>query len=333
MKTTIKDIALKAKVSYSTVSRAMNNKKGVNRTTRKKILRIADELNYLPNAIARGLVNKQTNTIGLVIPDIRNPFFPEVASAIGEFASKNDYSVFLCDSNWSFQREKKYIKLLAEQRVDGLIIAPIANSIDGLDSIMKGMLPIVYIDRAPLNTKHSSVVIDNVRGGYLATKHLIENGYESIGFIGSTDDSATSEERYRGYIEAFNKYHLAINDNFIINSDFKQKSGYDIMKKMILNENYPRSIFVVNDLLAMGAMQAVKDAGLRVPDDIAVVGFDDIPVASLSEVRLTTILQPKYEMGKIAFEMLLKSIKTQDQNTTFNKVILEPELIIRNTSI
>ena len=204
MRATIKDIAAKANISYSTVSRALNNKYGVDPGTREKVLHIADEINYLPNAIARGLVNKQTNTIGLVIPDLRNPFFPEVASGIGESAAENGYNVFLCDSNWSKEREEEYIKLLAERRVDGLIVAPIGNSIDGLTAIMKDMLPVVYVSRAPENTNHSYVVIDNVRGGFLATKHLIESGYESIGFIGATEDSATYAERYMGYQRVLN---------------------------------------------------------------------------------------------------------------------------------
>lgn len=335
MRATIKDIAVKANISYSTVSRALNNKYGVNPGTREKILRIADEINYLPNAIARGLVSKQTKTIGLVIPDLRNPFFPEVASGIGESAAENGYNVFLCDSNWSREREEQYIKLLAERRVDGLIVAPIGNSIDGLKTITKDMLPVVYVSRAPANTNHSYVVIDNVRGGFLATKHLIESGYESIGFIGATEDSATSDERYIGYQRAFEQYSMAIDENFIKIGDFKQKSGYDILQKMIHNGNYPRSFFVVNDMLALGAIQAVKDSGLKVPEDIAIVGFDDIPVASLQEVQLTTILQPKFVMGKIAFEMLLEVIESNEEDHSGEngrKVILEPELIVRKSS-
>ncbi len=335
MRATIKDIAAKANVSYSTVSRALNNKYGVDPDTREKVLRIADEINYLPNAIARGLVNRQTNTIGLVIPDLRNPFFPEVASGIGEAAAENGYNVFLCDSNWSKEREENYIKLLAERRVDGLIVAPIGNSIDGLKTIMKGMLPVVYVSRTPENTNHSYVVIDNIRGGFLATKHLIESGYESIGFIGATEDSATSDERYMGYQTAFKQYSMLIDNNFIRNGDFKQKSGYDILQKMIHNNAYPRSLFAVNDLLALGAIQAAKDAGLGVPEDIAVVGFDDIPIASLREVQLTTIIQPKFEMGRIAFDMLLEAIESSEEDHSGEKgrkVILEPELVVRKSS-
>ena len=335
MRATIKDIAAKANISYSTVSRALNNKYGVNPRTREKVLRIADEINYLPNAIARGLVSKQTNTIGLVIPDIRNPFFPEVASGIGESAAENGYNVFLCDSNWSKDREEQYIKLLAERRVDGLIVAPIGDSIDGLKTIIEGMLPVVYVSRAPVNTNHSYVAIDNVRGGFLATKHLIENGYEPIGFIGATEDSVTTNERYMGYQRAFEQYSIPIDNKFIRNGDFKQKSGYDIMQKMIKDGTSPRALFAVNDLFALGAIQAIKDAGLRVPGDIAVVGFDDIPVASLQEVQLTTILQPKFQMGRIAFEMLLEAIesgKKDHSGKNGRKVILEPELIVRKSS-
>jgi LacI family transcriptional regulator len=333
MDTTIKDIAEQANVSYATVSRALNDKYGVKASTRSKVLEVAKRMNYRPNAIARGLVRKQTNTIGLIIPDIKNPFFPEVAGGIEECANDFGYNVFLCNTNWSIEREEQYINLLSERRVDGLIVAPISNSAKPLEEIIHEDIPVVYVSRAPRDTDRSYVVIDNVRGGFLATKHLIEAGYETIGFIGASADSSTADERLEGYRMAFEKYGIAFSEKYVKQGDFKQKSGYILVKEMIGNNDYPRGLFAANDLLALGAIQAVKDAGLRVPEDIAVVGFDDIPIASLQEIQLSTIYQPKYEMGRIAFEILVEIIKKGENGISTRKVMLEPDLIVRKSSL
>ena len=332
MDTTIKDIAEQANVSFATVSRALNNKYGVKQDTRRKVLEVARNLNYRPNAIARGLVTKQTNTIGLIIPDIKNPFFPEVAGGIEECAADLGYNVFLCNTNWSQEREEQYIDLLSERRVDGLIVAPTGDSIDLLDDVIHEKLPVVYVSRAPEGTDRSYVVIDNVRGGFLATKHLIEAGYRTIGFIGASQDEATCGERFEGYRTAFEKYGMTIADKYVKQGDFKQKSGYNLVREMLDGGDYPRAIFAVNDLLALGAIQAVKNKGLRVPEDIAVVGFDDIPVASLQEIQLSTINQPKYEMGRTALELLVEIIKKGEDRVPTRKVMLEPELIVRRSS-
>lgn len=333
MDTTIKDIAEQAKVSYATVSRALNDKYGVKASTRSKVLEVAKKMNYRPNAIARGLVRKQTNTIGLIIPDIKNPFFPEVAGGIEECANDFGYNVFLCNTNWSIEREEQYINLLSERRVDGLIVVPISNSVKPLEEIIHEDIPVVYVSRAPRDTDRSYVVIDNVRGGFLATKHLIEAGYETVGFIGASADSSTADERLEGYRMAFEKYGIIFSEKYVKQGDFKQKSGYTLVKEMIGNNDYPRGLFAANDLLALGAIQAVKDAGLRVPEDIAVVGFDDIPIASLQEIQLSTIYQPKYQMGRIAFEILVEIIKKGENRVSTRKVMLEPELIVRKSSL
>lgn len=332
MDTTIKDIAEQANVSFATVSRALNNKYGVKQDTRRKILEVARDLNYRPNAIARGLVTKQTSTIGLIIPDIKNPFFPEVAGGIEESAANLGYNVFLCNTNWSQEREEQYINLLSERRVDGLIVAPTGDSIDLLDDVIHEKLPVVYVSRAPEGTDRSYVVIDNVRGGFLATKHLIEAGYRTIGFIGASQDEATCAERFEGYEAAFEKYGMTIADKYVKQGDFKQRSAHNLVTEMLDVGDYPRAIFAVNDLLALGAIQAVKNKGLRVPEDIAVVGFDDIPVASLQEIQLSTINQPKYEMGRTAFELLVEIIKKGEGRVPTRKVMLEPELIVRRSS-
>lgn len=333
MNVTIKDIARKANVSYATVSRALNNKEGVNEETRQRIIRIAQEMGYKPNAIARGLVKRHTNTIGLVIPDITNPFFPEVARGVEDAANEQGYSILLCNTNWEQEREETYINLLMEKRVDGIIIAPISKDTNYIEDLLGDHFPLVYVSRVPEGTQNSFVVIDNTRGGFLATKHLIEQGYKKIGYIGGTKGSASSQDRFKGYQLAFEKYGIEYEPRFIVSGDFKRETGYNIMKKLLEGPEYPDAVFAENDLLALGAMQAIREKGLKIPQDIAVVGFDDIPFASFPEVQLTTICQPKYEMGRIAAQILMDKLTQKKGKNTDRKVILEPELIVRKSSV
>jgi LacI family transcriptional regulator len=329
---TIKDIARRANVSYATVSRALNNKSGVRETTRRRILELAEELCYTPNAIARGLVKKQTHTLGLIIPDITNPFYPEVARGIEEEAAREGFSIVLCNTNWEPYREVHYLKLLSEKRVDGIILATIHSEVKAVESGVTGKIPVVYVSNAPHGSEHSFVVIDNILGGFLATEHLIECGYRTIGFIGSTEDSLTIEERLEGYRRALSKHGLPAPEKYIRLGDFKQQTGYRIIRQMVDSGDYPRAIFAENDLLALGVLQGVKASGLSVPGDVAVVGFDDIPFAGFPEVQLTTIYQPKYEMGRKAVEILLKRIRHPGETRKAEKLYLEPRLVVRKSS-
>lgn len=330
MTTTIKDIAKEANVSYGTVSRALNNKYGVKKETRERVLAVAAKMGYSPNGIARGLVKKTTHSIGLVIPDILNPFYPDVARGIEDKALKSGYSVFFCNTNHDKKREIQSLKLLMEKRVDGIILAPGLEDPDIHDSLVIGDIPIVHICRRYMDPNKSFVVMDDERGGFLATKHLIEQGYKKVGFIGAKDQAFYLNERFKGYKQAFQKFGLQLDQRYIYSSDFKRQTGYRIACKILADGDYPRAIFTENDLLALGAIQGIREAGLSIPDDIAVVGFDDIPFASFPEVQLTTIRQPKDEMGKIAVSILLDQMS--GHNTQPRKVILEPQLVVRKSS-
>jgi LacI family transcriptional regulator len=308
MSVTIKDIAREANVSFATVSRAFNNKSGVRPEIRARILEVAKRLNYTPNGIARGLVNKRTKTIGLLIPDITNPYFPEVARGIEEGAKEQGYSVFLCNTNWEQDRQAQYIELLIEKRVDGLVIAPVSNAMDPAQERLFDSIPVVYVDRPPQATRRSYVVIDNERGGFLATKHLIESGCRTIGFIGAVEQSMPVDERLEGFKLAMTRYGLSIEERYIKLGHFTQEAGTRLVREMIEKGDYPRAIFAENDILALGVMEGVRSMGLSVPADIAVVGFDDIHFASFENVQLTTICQPKYDMGKAAVKILLEEI-------------------------
>ncbi len=333
MDVTIKDIARQARVSYATVSRALNNKHGVRERTRARIVGIAEKLGYRPNALARGLVKRQTHTLGLIIPDITNPFFPEVVRGIEEVAVREGFSIFLCNTNWDPQRESSYLNLLIEKRVAGIIVAPTSKLIPLIEQDTRRSLPVVYVSNAPGRTRHSSVVIDNLLGGFLATRHLIETGHGTIGFIGSAEDSHTLEERLAGYRKALREFGVRERRDFVQLGDFRQETGHHIIQRMIKARRCPRAVFAENDLLALGVLQGVQEMGLSVPGDVAVVGFDDIPFAAFPAVQLTTIAQPKYEMGQRAMEVLLGRIRDPGSGRPAERVLLEPRLIVRRSSV
>jgi LacI family transcriptional regulator len=332
MDATIKDIARKLKVSYATVSRALNDKDGVKAETKRRIEEEAKRVKYRPNAIARGLVKRQTHTIGLIIPDITNPFFPEVARGVEDAAQQAGYSVFLCNTNWEPRKELHYIDLLAEKRVDGILIAPVSKKSAALENL-QGRLPLVYISHTPPDKNACYVTIDNVRGGFLATEHLLKTGRAPVGFIGAPEDSRTLAERLKGYKTALKKYGEKIDDELIRFGDFRRETGYNLFKKMIGDGKKPKSIFGENDLLAIGALQGAREMGFAVPEEIAVVGFDDIPIAGFPEIELSTIVQPKYEMGKLAVEMLVNNmIGTGVSAVSRPRIVLEPRLILRKSA-
>jgi LacI family transcriptional regulator len=331
MNATIKDIAKRLDISYATVSRALNDRYGVHPKTKENILKVAREMNYHPNAIARGLVNKHTETIGLVIPDITNPFFPEVARGIEDRAEEKGYSVFLCNTNWEQEREARYLSLLREKRVDGIILAPVSSKSPLDRELDDSALPLVFVSEVRRGMGKSYVAIDNVHGGYIATRHLIRKGYSRIGFFGAAEDELTSEERYQGYSGALKEAGIREMKKFVRFGDYASNTGNRLITGMIRKKDYPDAVFAVNDLFALSVMQGILGSGLKIPGNIAVIGFDDIPFASFPEIQLTTIAQPKYQMGRIAADLLLEQIY-EKSNAEKKEIILETELIERGTT-
>lgn len=330
MTATIKDVAKKTGLSTATVSRALNNKYGVKQETRDKVLAVAQDAGYTPNAVARGLVKSQTQSIGLIIPDISNPFYPEIVKGVEAGADENGYNIFLCNTNYKKDKQYQYVRLLAQKRVDGIILAPGSEESTIHNDRPVGAIPVVYLCKRLTAPDKSLVVIDDERGGFLATKHLIEQGYQSIGFIGAHEDGFLNGQRFKGYQQAFEKYSMPIDERFIFSGDFKRETGYRVIRRIIKSGDCPRALFVENDLMALGVIQGIKEMGLGVPGDVAVVGFDDIPFAAFPEIGLTTVNQPKYKMGKIAVDMLLKKINNNTAEP--KKIILEPELVVRTSS-
>jgi LacI family transcriptional regulator len=334
MESTIKDIAQRAGISYSSVSRALNGKKGVSEETRQKVNKIAEEMEYSPNALARGLVQKQTGTIGLILPDIANPFYPELVRGVEERASLAGYNTFLCNTNYDLSKEESYLLNLIEKRVDGIILAPSSSQSNLFEQRNRMPVPCVYIGNTPEKTKYSFVITDNVRGGYLATRTLIEKGYRRIGFISGNDTESAVGARFKGFKEAMKRYNIEVNNDYIRLGGWRQRIGYEIITQMIDTGVFPEAVIAGNDVLALGILQGIKEKNLKVPEDIAVIGFDDILFSSWPEINLSTIRQSKICMGKSAVEILLELFQTENEAKAplkAKKIILDPELILRGT--
>ncbi len=325
---TIKDVARELGVSYSSISRALNGKEGVSKETRQKILEAAERMGYQPNDLARGLVNKISKTVGVIIPDINNPFFGEIVTGITDASNENDYNIFLCISGWDPNMEKEYFNTLRKKRVDGIILKSAGKNED-YDEIKS---PLMIIERYSKNPASDSVEVDNELGGYLAAKHLLDCGYRNIAIILGKEDYFASQRRLKGAEKAMRDHGVPLDRNLVIEGSFSIEGGRKAAKQLFESGNTIDAVFGMNDLIGMGVLQYCNEYNINVPDEVGVIGYDNISYAGLPQIRLTTIHQPKYELGKMLFETLLDEIKHQGVAKPTKKIILNPELKVRETT-
>jgi LacI family transcriptional regulator len=328
MAVTIKDIAKKANVSIATVSRVINKKaNGIRIETQQRVLDIVKEYNYQPSGVARSMITKKTSTIGLIIPDIRNPFFPELVRGVEDFSKRNNYNVFLCNTDGDIDREIEYLNLMKEKNVDGIVYTYAYGGLD--DQFKKNLhnkIPIVLLDRRKDDHQFSGVYIDDEKAGYMATKHLIDLSHERIGCITGPEHIRNSMDRLKGYKNALKESGLITQQAFIKSGNYQMEGGYKAAKHL-LRENKVTAIFAFNDLMAFGVYQAANEFGLKIPDDLSVVGFDNIKYNRLLHPKLTTIGQSTYRMGELGTELLLNQIN-QGEGYQTNSIYLEPNLIV-----
>lgn len=329
---TIKDIAAKANISYATVSRALNGKYGVSSQTRVKVLALAEEMGYRPNAIAQGLVKQSTNTIGLVIPDITSPFYPQVALGVDDTMVRAGFNVFLCNSNWDVEREKAVINQLSRKQVDGILLSSLAVHSHEIEHHIPPNIPLVYLSSYPEDTQKSYVRLDNIKGADMAVSHLLSRGRRRIVFIGSRQEQHSLADRLEGYKNALWREGITADDELIRLGKFQEQSGYTLIKEVLASGVEPDGVFAESDLIAMGVIQGLLDSGYRVPEDISVIGFDDIPIASHRGIQLSTIHQPKYRIGRYAAEIILDLFNVSLAERTVQRKTLDPELIIRKST-
>ncbi len=330
---TLKHIADALGVSAMTVSRALNNRSNVDEETREKVLEKAQSMGYTPNHVAKSLVSSKTYTIGVVIPEITHAFFPEVVRGIEEVTNNSDYQLFLTNTNEQFDREKNAIKTLRSKRVDGLLISSsqTEDDVSYYKSLVDSGTKVVFFDRCIEGIGASTVSVNDRESSLKITEHLInKHGYTKIAHLGGPHVSI-GQKRLEGYLEALEKYDLPINDKWIIVGGFQEEAGYDAMEKLLdlPTEEFPEAVVSVNDPSAIGAVKAIEEAGLSIPDDIAIVGFTDDIRAPLLDVPLTTVHQPAYEVGKRAAQKLIRTIERDSE--TVENIVVPTTLKIRSS--
>lgn len=324
-----KEIAKLAGVSSATISRVTNNEPGVSPKTAIKIRRLIKEYGYVQNAIARGLKTSNSKTIGFLVPDISNPFFPAVLSGIESLCVKNGYNLILQNTNQNTLREINAIDMLLQHRVDGLIAIIVDGEGNQLEQFTTMGIPVVLIDRLTRKGEYDSVIIDNMGGMAQGVEYLAQLGHKKIALIhGPTNISPCGEERMTGYLTAMRNAGLKVVKEYIIDGNSTEEGGYLCTKELIQSPNPPTAIFTVNNFMTMGAYKALADARVRVPKEVSLLGFDDFSLAAYLSPPISLMSRPTVEMGRIATEMLLERL-TQGVNLPSRKVVLPTNLTIR----
>lgn len=328
---TIYDVAREAGVSMATVSRVVNGNPNVKPATRKKVLDIIKKLGYRPNAVARGLASKKTTTVGVVIPDISNAFYSEVTRGIEDIATMYHYNIILSNSDLQQEKELRLIETLLEKQVDGLLFLGGLVTEEHRNIFSQANVPIVLAATKDEKQQLPSVLIDQKQAAFEATSILIQEGNERIALIsGPLTDTVKGYPRYLGYKEAILEAGMELDDSLISIGDYRYKSGYESMISLLKLEKRPTAVFVVSDEMAVGAIHAIQDSGLKVPEDISVMGFHNIPLASQVRPLLSSVSVPMYDIGAVAMRLLTKYMDNEEVHTS--QVLLPYDMKLRNST-
>ena len=328
----LQDVAERAKVSIATVSRVLNKSDKVVPETRATVEQALRDLDYRPNRVARRLRMKdgRAHLVGLIIPDIQNPFYAEIARGVEDAAYANEYALLLCNSDENLEKEKFYLDVMQAESVDGLVLPPFDENDFAVVEVVETGLPVVCVDRSLARTKTDLVEVDNYQGALEAVYHLLDRGHKQIGLIEGRSHVSTSRERRRGYLDALAAAGMAVRKELMRAGDFKQESGRVLTNELLGLRKPPTAIFVCNNLMTVGALAALHQRGRRVPQDVAVVGFDDLPWAEALDPPPTVVRQPAYDVGRQAMELLLKRIIEPTRPPV--TVRLRPELVVRRST-
>lgn len=326
---TISEVAKQAGVSRATVSRVLNNNPHVDAALRKRVLDTIEALGYQPNRSARRLRAQSSSVIGLVISDIQNPYFISVIRGVEDASYAAEMSIILCNSDEDYAKQRIHLRVLEGERVAGLIIVPARSDVgEDLARLQRAGIPVILLDRIVESIQVDTVRVDNARGAYDAVAHLAGLGYRRIAMIGGPATLTTGSERFRGYRDALQAAGLAVDQSLIKVGDFRAESGYRLAQDL-LAANPPDAIFVANNLMTLGVMQYLREAGVRVPDEMPLVGFDDMPWSAELYSPLTAVSQPTYELGQEAVALLVRRIA--NANAPFRSVVLQTRLIVRES--
>lgn len=306
---TIKDVAKLAGVSTATVSRVINSPGRVNPKTKQSVYRAMEICRYKYNALARGFATKRSHTIGLIVPTITNPVFSESTRGVQDFSNENGYHVILGNSDYQNEKESKLIDVFRERQVDGLIITSTDLEGSALQNLLNEEFPFVLLYSSVKNGPMSCVGVDNFSGGYLAAKHLVDLNHRRIGMLaGEFHFSDRSFNRWGGYKKCLEDHQIVYDADMVIQTRYGLEEGKEGFKRFFSKENQPTAVFCSNDMLAIGAIEGARQLGLRVPEDVSIIGFDDMQISSFISPTLSTIIQPTYEMGRMGAEVLLNRI-------------------------
>ncbi|UOF90347.1 LacI family transcriptional regulator [Fodinisporobacter ferrooxydans] len=330
MKPTIYDVAKEAGVSISTVSRVINNTGRIGEKTRKKVLEVVEQLNYHPSVVASALTGKRTCTIGLIIPDVANPFFAELSRSIEDHGRELGFNLLMCNTDNNPDTEEMYLSLLKQKSVDGIIIGTTTKNYNLLRELQKEHFPIALIAQDIPELMLDVVTVDDFLGGYMATSHLVSLGHEKIGCILGTLARTSEKYRYQAYRQVLEENGLDFDEDFVMHTDYSMEDSKRAALELLRSPKRPTAVFANYDSLAIGVYQAAKELGLKIPEDISVIGFDNTILASIVDPPLTTIAQPIHEMGQQVMDLLVQEI--EGRKNTKRRLVLPPELIIRNST-
>ena len=332
--TTIHDIARKLNLSASTVSRALKDNPVISEPTRILIKRIADEMGYRPNILAANLRTKRTNTIGVIVPLINRHFFSSVISGVEEVAYNQGFAVTISQSNDKIEKEIKIALALFANRVDGLIasIGMETNTFDHLKLFSERKIPIVFFDRVVEEIAAHKIVVDDYGGGFRATQQLIEQGAKNVAHIGGPLNLKIYENRQKGYCDALKNAGLKVNQSLIINNSLSREEGSKAIRNLMQQEIKPDAVFCANDITALSVIIYLHEIGIRVPEDMVIVGFSNEPFSEVVTPSISTVKQPGFLMGQKAAQLIIQQILHDNDNPSFKTIVLPTELIIRDSS-
>lgn len=327
------DVARQAGVSLMTVSRVINHKGEVSAVTQKRVMDVVERLGYRPSGIARSLATQRTRTLGLVVPDVANPFFAQVARGVEQVACAQGYNVFLCNTDEDPSRELAVLRSLEEKQIDGLVLCSSRLEERPLAEAITQLAPVVLVNRLPAGDSIQSVLVNDFRGGRLATEHLLTSGCCRIGFLAGPPVSHSGQQRLLGYRAALQAAAAPSSPDWVRHGPPTVEGGLETTQRLLLDHPELDALFCYNDLVAVGALQACSHLGRGVPGDVAVVGFDDIPLAALVTPPLTTCQVPRFELGATAVQLLLAKITGRsDPPGQVTATVLEPQLIVRDSA-
>lgn len=331
---TIKDLARELGISPSTVSRALRDHPDISKATKLRVTEAAEKYNYQPNQLAQSLQKKRSNTIGVIVPEIRHHFFSTVISGIEEVAYEHGFTIMVCQSHETLAREVINTQALVSNRVAGLLIAISSETTnyDHLSGVLAQGVPLVQFDRVVEDLETSKVVVDDYKAAYDAVTHLIESGYRRIGHMAGQEGIALNRHRFEGYFNALRDNGLEYDEKFHLHGGYREVDGRIGARRYLGLDEMPDAILAINDPVAVGLFSVFKEEGLRIPEDIALVGFSDTPAAALIEPALTTVYQPAFDMGQTAASLLMKQFDDEDDTFDPETIVLDTELLIRGSS-